>query len=103
MKKREKHHVVEKRNARERQRVQTVNSAFIRLRKAIPSENPRGKRISKVKTLKKAIAYIRGLEKLLEEDDYYQSAYIQVSLKFVGYIQGNVLQVFFYFLGWFRS
>lgn len=100
-KRREKHHVVEKRNARERQRVQTVNSAFVRLRKAIPTENPRGKRISKVKTLQKAIAYIRGLEKLLEEDDYYQSGYIQVSLKLISRVMFYTRC--FYFLGWFRS
>lgn len=33
--------VVAKRNARERRRVQAVNSAFVRLRKAVPIENSR--------------------------------------------------------------
>lgn len=33
--------VVAKRNARERRRVQAVNNAFVRLRKAVPIENSR--------------------------------------------------------------
>lgn len=33
--------VVAKRNARERKRVQAVNSAFVRLRKAVPIDNSR--------------------------------------------------------------
>ncbi|XP_060531643.1 achaete-scute complex protein T4-like [Cylas formicarius] len=57
---------VSKRNARERRRVQAVNSAFMRLKKVVPFENTRGKRISKVKTLLKAIEYIRGLIHLLQ-------------------------------------
>lgn len=60
--------VVEKRNARERKRVQTVNSAFVKLRKFIPYEN-RHKRLSKVKTLRKAIEYIDHLQGLLAEYD----------------------------------
>lgn len=59
--------VVEKRNARERKRVQTVNGAFVRLRKFIPYEN-RHKRLSKVKTLRKAIEYIDHLQAMLGQD-----------------------------------
>jgi hypothetical protein len=64
--------VVAKRNARERRRVQAVNSAFARLRKVVPVENARGKRISKVKTLQHAIDYIQALQQLLEQDRNYQ-------------------------------
>lgn len=53
-----------KRNARERRRVQAVNSAFARLRKCVPVEN-RNKRLSKVKTLHKAIEYISQLQEIL--------------------------------------
>ncbi|KAF5297291.1 hypothetical protein FQA39_LY12130 [Lamprigera yunnana] len=63
--------VVAKRNARERRRVQAVNSAFVRLRKALPIENTRGKRVSKVKTLQNAIQYIQNLQQLMENGDYY--------------------------------
>ncbi|XP_015918566.2 achaete-scute homolog 3 [Parasteatoda tepidariorum] len=59
-------HLVARRNARERRRVQAVNSAFARLRKCVPIEN-RNKRLSKVKTLHKAIEYIKGLQMLLSD------------------------------------
>lgn len=61
-------HLVAKRNARERRRVQAVNQAFYKLRRSVPIEN-RNKRVSKVKTLQRAIDYIRQLERILEEDD----------------------------------
>ncbi|CAG2116620.1 unnamed protein product [Medioppia subpectinata] len=61
-------HLVARRNARERRRVQAVNSAFVRLRKCVPVEN-RNKRLSKVKTLHRAIEYIAGLQDLLREAD----------------------------------
>lgn len=61
-------HLVAKRNARERKRVQAVNLAFVRLRKCVPVEN-RNKRLSKVKTLHRAIEYIDGLQRLLQESD----------------------------------
>ena len=62
-----------RRNARERKRVQAVNSAFVRLRKCVPVEN-RNKRLSKVKTLHRAIEYIGALEKVLRESDQLASA-----------------------------
>ncbi|XP_035208515.1 achaete-scute complex protein T3-like [Stegodyphus dumicola] len=59
-------HLVARRNARERRRVQAVNSAFAKLRKCVPIEN-RNKRLSKVKTLHRAIEYINGLQAMLRQ------------------------------------
>ena len=57
-------HLVERRNARERRRVEAVNSAFLRLSRAVPKAD-RGlgdsKRVSKVRVLQGAIDYIRGM------------------------------------------
>ena len=61
-------HIVAKRNARERKRVQAVNGAFLRLRRCIPYEN-RNKRLSKVKTLRIAIEYIKALHRMVLEYD----------------------------------
>lgn len=58
-------HTVARRNARERRRVQAVNQAFARLRRHIPAPH-RGKRVSKVKTLRLAIDYIYTLSQLLD-------------------------------------
>ncbi|KAL3883784.1 hypothetical protein ACJMK2_030015 [Sinanodonta woodiana] len=61
-------HLVAKRNARERKRVQAVNGAFLRLRRCVPYE-PKHKRLSKVKTLKLAIEYIKQLSEMIEDHD----------------------------------
>ncbi|XP_067123552.1 achaete-scute homolog 1-like [Centruroides vittatus] len=61
-------HLVARRNARERRRVQAVNNAFARLRKSVPIEN-RNKRLSKVKTLHRAIEYINALQDMLSQAD----------------------------------
>ncbi|XP_014229969.1 CAR1 transcription factor-like [Trichogramma pretiosum] len=65
---------VAKRNARERNRVKQVNNGFATLRQHIPSQlsqtyGDRGKKLSKVETLRMAVEYIRGLQKLLAEAD----------------------------------
>uniref|UniRef100_A0A182IKC7 Uncharacterized protein n=1 Tax=Anopheles atroparvus TaxID=41427 RepID=A0A182IKC7_ANOAO len=68
---------VERRNARERNRVQQVNNGFAALRQRIPDEiaeafeagtTARGvhKKLSKVETLRMAVEYIKSLERLLE-------------------------------------
>ena len=62
-------HLVEKRNARERRRVHAVNLAFVKLRKALPFENKRGKRISKVRVLQKAIDYIQDMHEAVTKFD----------------------------------
>ena len=66
-------HIVEKRNARERRRVEAVNSAFLRLRKAVPLDNKRGKRVSKVKILQRAIDYILNMQSAIDNHDGVQS------------------------------
>ncbi|XP_046394647.1 uncharacterized protein LOC124162231 [Ischnura elegans] len=65
---------VARRNARERRRVEAVNGAFLRLRRAVPPEVlssggsvERGKRVSKVKTLHRAIEYITQLQGVLRD------------------------------------
>ena len=69
-------HIVERRNRRERLRVQDVNQAFYVLQQLLPLEsNQHTKeqhlttttRISKVRTLRKAVDYIEALQKMLDE------------------------------------
>ncbi|KAK7086464.1 hypothetical protein SK128_012589 [Halocaridina rubra] len=61
-------HLVARRNARERRRVQSVNVAFARLRRVVPCTSGRSKRVSKVKTLQGAIDYIQHLQDILKEN-----------------------------------
>lgn len=61
-------HLVARRNARERKRVQAVNNAFLKLKKHVPFENNH-KRLSKVKTLQSAIDYIANLQYMIEDYD----------------------------------
>lgn len=58
-----------KRNARERNSVKQVNTAFIQLRQALPIDN-RKKRLSKVRTLRLAIDYIKLLMHSLDDENY---------------------------------
>ncbi|XP_051176227.1 uncharacterized protein LOC127291257 [Leptopilina boulardi] len=65
---------VARRNARERNRVKQVNDGFTKLRSYIPNHvaagyGDRGKKLSKVETLRMAVEYIRGLKKLLADAD----------------------------------
>lgn len=65
---------VARRNARERNRVKQVNNGFATLRQHIPSHiaagyGDRGKKLSKVETLRMAVEYIRGLQRLLAQAD----------------------------------
>ncbi|XP_035665198.1 achaete-scute homolog 1b-like [Branchiostoma floridae] len=59
-------YMVARRNARERRRVQQVNDGFFRLRSLVPKA-PKGKKLSKVKTLRAAIEYIEQLQGILRE------------------------------------
>lgn len=69
-------HLVQRRNARERRRVQLVNDGFIRLRRKIPTE-PRNKKLSKVKTLRSAINYILHLQQMITESDSQQQRMVE--------------------------
>lgn len=69
---------VQRRNARERNRVKQVNNGFANLRQHIPNEiitalthGGRGasKKLSKVDTLRMAVEYIRQLQELLDDAD----------------------------------
>lgn len=69
---------VQRRNARERNRVKQVNNGFANLRQHIPSEvvtnltsGGRGasKKLSKVDTLRMAVEYIRRLQDMLDDNE----------------------------------
>lgn len=66
-------HLVARRNARERRRVETVNNAFLRLRKHVPMDT-KHKRLSKVKTLRYAIDYIKRLTEMIDNHDKHFGA-----------------------------
>ena len=66
-------HLVARRNARERRRVETVNNAFLRLRKHVPMDT-KHKRLSKVKTLRYAIDYIKRLTAMIDNHDKHFGA-----------------------------
>jgi len=57
---------VQRRNARERNRVKQVNNGFSTLRQHIPF-TARNKKMSKVETLRCAVEYIRSLQIMLDE------------------------------------
>ncbi|XP_058814196.1 achaete-scute complex protein T8 [Topomyia yanbarensis] len=79
---------VERRNARERNRVQQVNNGFAALRQRIPEEiaeafetgTTRGvhKKLSKVETLRMAVEYIKCLERLLSLDPEKEGSTIKL-------------------------
>uniref|UniRef100_A0A7E4W889 BHLH domain-containing protein n=2 Tax=Panagrellus redivivus TaxID=6233 RepID=A0A7E4W889_PANRE len=58
-------HSVEKRNARERTRVHTVNQAFNHLKNHLPNLRANTKRVSKLKILRTAIEYMNALRNML--------------------------------------
>jgi achaete-scute complex protein len=67
-------YIVERRNTRERRRVQDVNQAFLLLKALLPSETKNddkdqsnSTRISKVRTLRKAVDYIEALQNMLNQ------------------------------------
>lgn len=71
-------------NTRERWRQQSVNSAFAKLRKLIPTHPP-DKKLSKNETLRLAMRYINFLVKVLGEQSLEQAGVAA---------QGNILGLF---------
>lgn len=71
-------------NTRERWRQQSVNSAFAKLRKLIPTHPP-DKKLSKNETLRLAMRYINFLVKVLGEQSLEQARVAA---------QGNILGLF---------
>lgn len=73
---------VERRNARERNRVKQVNNGFDKLRQHIPQKivevenGGRGasKKLSKVDTLRLAVKYIQGLQQLLDDNSVHDGS-----------------------------
>lgn len=61
-----------KANKKERRRTQSINLAFNELRKHIP-DVPSDTKLSKIKTLRLAISYIRHLMSILDESSSYGS------------------------------
>ncbi|CEF69088.1 Myc-type, basic helix-loop-helix (bHLH) domain-containing protein [Strongyloides ratti] len=60
---------VEKRNERERRRVQQVNLGYIKLGEHVPKWRTNNKKLSKVETLREAAKYIEYLQNLLKESN----------------------------------
>ncbi|EDL02273.1 T-cell acute lymphocytic leukemia protein 2 homolog [Mus musculus] len=71
-------------NTRERWRQQSVNNAFAKLRKLIPTHPP-DKKLSKNETLRLAMRYINFLVKVLGEQSLHQTGVAA---------QGNILGLF---------
>uniref|UniRef100_A0A0K0F9W4 BHLH domain-containing protein n=1 Tax=Strongyloides venezuelensis TaxID=75913 RepID=A0A0K0F9W4_STRVS len=69
---------VEKRNERERKRVQQVNLGYIKLGEHVPKWRTNNKKLSKVETLREAAKYIQYLQNLLKESPKNYNNDIQV-------------------------
>ncbi|KAK0393609.1 hypothetical protein QR680_000307 [Steinernema hermaphroditum] len=61
-------HQVHRRNERERKRVQQINNGYVRLRDSLSKYQNNSRKLSKVETLKAAIAYIAQLQDVLQTD-----------------------------------
>ncbi|MGH0135303.1 UNVERIFIED_CONTAM: hypothetical protein FKN15_059030 [Acipenser sinensis] len=60
-------------NARERKRMQGLNTAFDRLRKVVPQWG-QDKKLSKYETLQMALSYIMALNSILMDAERYRSS-----------------------------
>ncbi|KAJ7419156.1 Protein atonal 7 [Pitangus sulphuratus] len=66
-------------NARERRRMQGLNTAFDRLRKVVPQWG-QDKKLSKYETLQMALSYIMALTRILAEAERYSTERDWISL-----------------------
>ncbi|NXS96169.1 ATOH7 protein, partial [Jacana jacana] len=66
-------------NARERRRMQGLNTAFDRLRKVVPQWG-QDKKLSKYETLQMALSYIMALTRILAEAERYSTEREWISL-----------------------
>ncbi|NXA05810.1 ATOH7 protein, partial [Sapayoa aenigma] len=67
-------------NARERRRMQGLNTAFDRLRKVVPQWG-QDKKLSKYETLQMALSYIMALTRILTEAERYSTEREWISLR----------------------
>ncbi|NWW37086.1 ATOH7 protein, partial [Panurus biarmicus] len=67
-------------NARERRRMQGLNTAFDRLRKVVPQWG-QDKKLSKYETLQMALSYIMALTRILAEAERYSTEREWISLR----------------------
>uniref|UniRef100_A0A0N4ZUW8 BHLH domain-containing protein n=1 Tax=Parastrongyloides trichosuri TaxID=131310 RepID=A0A0N4ZUW8_PARTI len=79
----EKIYAVEKRNARERTRVHTVNQAFLVLKHHIPALKIFTKRVSKLKILRAAILYIDTLSNILDDQKLSKTEFTKKNDSFI--------------------
>ncbi|XP_067858769.1 transcription factor ATOH7-like [Heptranchias perlo] len=74
-------------NARERRRMQGLNTAFDRLRKVVPQWG-QDKKLSKYETLQMALSYIMALTRILTEAERYSSDRRWIHIQY-DHIQGS--------------
>nr|XP_014341838.1 PREDICTED: protein atonal homolog 7 [Latimeria chalumnae] len=75
-------------NARERRRMQGLNTAFDRLRKVVPQWG-QDKKLSKYETLQMALSYIMALTRILAEAERYSSEREWINLQYDHFHQDN--------------
>ena len=80
-------HKTIKRNERERNRVQNLNSSFEVLRQNIPGAAPM-KKMSKIQILHQAVNYIQYLHRMMEKPEMVSPGSVQYEQSYPHYYQG---------------
>ncbi|KAH3819084.1 hypothetical protein DPMN_120815 [Dreissena polymorpha] len=79
-------------NSQERLRMQRINAALEDLKHTLPEEyHPSERRMSKIRTLRSAMDYIRGLSELLEEDNIRRQQIYAQTKEYVKAMYGHAL------------